>query len=227
MIEHVREVVSLVTHEQRLELVTRRRKREQQEPKPRGTEPALRTPRTHLSSSVYICLPHLFSPRPRPLQSPSPRLTPGKASRAQGPPQRTLWGSDELRVGEAGLLPLIRSVVYSALQVPGNSAAIFTVSSWHGTPISRLLSLLPFPPGLPHMSQRLPAVSYPLFWATVHPTLGPAPSSPGWRLRRGPGGCLLTQPGSCSRLERRPRWILGEDGGRRSPPSCPGPANVT
>ena len=35
MIEHVREVVSLVTHEQRLELVTRRRKREHQEPKPR------------------------------------------------------------------------------------------------------------------------------------------------------------------------------------------------
>ncbi|OWK03807.1 NDUFA9, partial [Cervus elaphus hippelaphus] len=48
-----------------------------------------------------------------------------------------------------------------------------------------------------------------------------------WRLRRWPGGCLLTQPGSRSRLEHRPRWILGEDGGRRSPPSCPGPANVT
>ena len=88
MIQHVREVVSQVTHERRLELVTRRRKGEQQEPRPRGTEPALRTPRTHLSSRVFPSLTFsLRVPAPSSPRVPGSLLEklPGLKGRPSGP----------------------------------------------------------------------------------------------------------------------------------------------
>ena len=104
MIEHVREVVSQVTHEQRLELVTRRRKREQQEPKPRGTEPALRTPRTHLSSSVYVSL--TFSLR---VPAPSSPRVPGslleKLPGLKGRPSGHFEGAMNWELGKLDCCP--------------------------------------------------------------------------------------------------------------------------
>lgn len=73
MIEHVREVVSQVTHEQRLELVTRRRKREQQEPKPRERN-LLFGLHERIFPQVYIYVSLTFSLR---VPAPSSPRVPG------------------------------------------------------------------------------------------------------------------------------------------------------
>lgn len=201
--------------------------------------------------SVISISPHFLSPLPRPTpfshnlspwtlafslkNSRSPEATPPRSPSLTGAPLSDIFREQWTESQESWVwfchfvcMPLSQSLVASEFRVsrqwdylygPRRNLRLRPQHSF------LFISLLPRLLHVPFLQSPAPFPAP--FSVKLQPVSDRPLFFPGSACADRRGRSLLTQLGSRSQPQRR-RWgIVGEDGGRRSPPGCPGPANVT